>query len=52
MAVLMEMHREATYTMSDLTPESVAKAESARRTLVWHSFLWSNVNSVLVYMVR
>lgn len=51
MAALMGLHREATYTRSDPTPDSVAKAESARRTLVWYSFLCSDVKFVLLYIV-
>lgn len=34
MAILMGLHLEGTYTMNDTTPDSIAKAESARRTLV------------------
>ena len=39
MAVLMGLHLEETYTMSNPTPDSIAKAEAARRTLVRYPFL-------------
>lgn len=31
----MGLHMEETYLTSDPTPDVIAKAESARRTLVW-----------------
>lgn len=31
----MGLHKEETYVTSDPTPDAIAKAESARRTLVW-----------------
>lgn len=39
MAILMGLHREETYTISEPVPDAVARAESARRTLVWPVFL-------------
>lgn len=34
MAILMQLHREETYHISNPTPELVIRAESARRTIV------------------
>lgn len=34
----MGLHSEETYLTGDPTPDTVAKAESARRTLVWALF--------------
>lgn len=52
MAALMGLHREATYTMDEPTPDLVVKAESARRTLVWYSFLYPDAKFVFAYMDR
>ena len=43
MAILMGLHNEETYLSSDPNPDVIAKAESARRTLVWACFFISSI---------